>query len=162
MQSFSLGPGAHPASSYCLQCSEALTPSWCGPSGSLRSVRTDGGSLMAMLGQMDFCMEELGPARQKGRGEYEGQAAGTLRICTGRASTASAPSPWAPKTPSHRGEPASKPDPHQGTEFPRSVPEFLCPEEWRHCTFQVPSVRAARRARRSLLQPILFQLRTAP
>lgn len=40
---------------------------------------------MAMLVQMEFCMDGLGPAWQKGWGEYGAQAAGTLRKCTGGA-----------------------------------------------------------------------------
>lgn len=51
------------------------------PSGTWKSVRKDWGSVMAMLVPMELCMDELCNAWQNGRGEYGGQAAGTLGIC---------------------------------------------------------------------------------
>lgn len=58
----------------------------CGPSGTSKSVRTDRGSVLRMLVQMEFWMDAVGNAWQKGRGEYGGQAADTQNMHTkGRA-----------------------------------------------------------------------------
>lgn len=120
----------------------------CGPSGTSKSVRTDRGSVLRMLVQMEFWMH-LAMLGRRG-GENMEVRLQTLRICTRRAGH----SLWTLSLGSENTHPQRQIGLHACSlsrhRAPRSVPEFLCPKERRHCTFQIPSMLMVCRAHSSL------------